>query len=454
MPSGAAGTPDSVIVIGAGIAGLTAARALQLSGVDVKVLEGRERLGGRLHTVDLGGSPLDLGASWIHEPAGNPLDRYRQLLGIEVVDADLGAIQATLTPFDLAAGRTLTPEETGSALTALLLLSEDPATQLALLDTLGPEASAQAGLDALVAQLGYTNEARRHAASVTNLLALAEAGHLDDVALAGWNDDLYNLYDGPGDTFPVGGMRTIVDATADGLDITVDTEVTTIEYSDTGVIVTARTGGGTDERHEASHVIVTASLGVLKAGSISFSPALPADKLDAIDALGWGAIEKVAARFDVAFWSDSSPAHGAAFGENPTEINLLLDHHAIANEPVLTSLQAPGLADQMSSLTDDQVFEAYLARLAAMFGDIPEPVAIVRSSWSTDPFSMGAYSHQSSANAESHRAAVAEPVAGRVLFAGEHTSHDRWGTVDGAMRTGIREAMRLLDEPDVPLVEI
>jgi monoamine oxidase len=140
-------------------------------------------------------------------------------------------------------------------------------------------------------------------------------------------------------------MRTIVDATAVGLDITLDTEVTTIEGSDSGVVATARTRGGAEERHEASHVIVTAPLGVLKAGSISFSPTLPADKLDAID---------------------------------------------------------------------DEVFEAYLARLAAMYGDI----------------------------------------AGRVLFAGKHTSYNRWGTVDGAMRSGIREAIRLLDEPDIPLVEI
>lgn len=453
IPGGAAGTPDSVIVIGAGIAGLTAARALHLSGVDVKVLEGRERLGGRIHTADLGGSPLDLGASWIHEPTGNPLDRYRQLLGIDVIDADLGTIQAVVTPFDLAAGRALTPEEAGSAFTALFLLSEDPATQLALLDALGPDASAQAGLDALVAQLGYSDEATRHAAAATNLLALGEAGRLDDVALTGWNDDLYTLYDGPGDTFPVGGMRTIIDATADGLDITLNTEVTTIEYSDSGVVVTTRTDSRIEERNEASHVIVTAPLGVLKAKSISFSPALPAGKLAAIDALGWDGIEKVAARFDEAFWSDSSPAHGAAFAENPTEINLLLDHHTIANEPILASLQAPGLANKMSALGDDQVFEAYLARLAAMFGDIPEPAAIVRSNWSTDPFSMGAYSHQSDSKAESHRAALAEPVAGRVLFAGEHTSYNRWGTVDGAMRSGIREAMRLLDEPDVPLVE-
>ncbi len=453
MPSGITGSPDSVIVIGAGIAGLSAARALHLSGVDVTVLEGRDRLGGRIHTVELGGSPLDLGASWIHEPDGNPLDRYRQLLGIDVFNVNLNDILNVATPFDIAAGRALTPEESTAAITVLWVLNGDPDTQRALLDSLGSNASVQDAFDAVVADFGYSDDARRQAAGVLNVLGLAEAGRLDDVALIGWADGTFSGYDGPGDTFPVGGMGTIIDATAEGLDITLNTEVTTVEYNETGVIVTSRTDDGAEERHEASHVIVTAPLGLLKAESIRFSPALPTSKLDAIDALGWGGIEKVAARFDEAFWSERSPAHAIAFGEDPVETNLLLDHYAIENEPTLTSLQAPGLAVEMAPLGDDQVFEAYLARLRVMFGEVPDPVAIARSNWITDPFSLGAYSHQSDDAAQSHRAAVAEPVAGRVLFAGEHTSDDRPGTVDGAMRSGIREAMRLLGEPDVPLVE-
>ncbi|MBI3217100.1 MAG: FAD-dependent oxidoreductase [Mycobacterium sp.] len=62
-----------VIVVGAGIAGLAAARCLQRAGIPYVVLEARDRIGGRLHTIDLAGVPVDLGGSWIHHPIGNPL---------------------------------------------------------------------------------------------------------------------------------------------------------------------------------------------------------------------------------------------------------------------------------------------------------------------------------------------------------------------------------------------
>ena len=68
-----AGPVERVIVIGAGLAGLTAANALTAAGVETVVVEARDRIGGRLHTVDVGGSPIDMGGSWIHTPIGNPL---------------------------------------------------------------------------------------------------------------------------------------------------------------------------------------------------------------------------------------------------------------------------------------------------------------------------------------------------------------------------------------------
>ena len=68
VPPRLAGDPERVIVVGAGWAGLTVANALRNAGVDHVVLEGRDRIGGRAHTVDLGGYPVDLGCSWIHQP--------------------------------------------------------------------------------------------------------------------------------------------------------------------------------------------------------------------------------------------------------------------------------------------------------------------------------------------------------------------------------------------------
>jgi len=69
---GVTGPVERVVVVGAGIAGLTVASALAHGGVECVVVEARDRIGGRLHTVDLAGSPVDLGGSWIHTPIGNP----------------------------------------------------------------------------------------------------------------------------------------------------------------------------------------------------------------------------------------------------------------------------------------------------------------------------------------------------------------------------------------------
>jgi phytoene dehydrogenase-like protein len=72
VPNGVTTPVERVIVIGAGIAGLATANALTQAGVDCVVLEARDRLGGRLHTVDLAGWAVDLGGSWIHMPQGQP----------------------------------------------------------------------------------------------------------------------------------------------------------------------------------------------------------------------------------------------------------------------------------------------------------------------------------------------------------------------------------------------
>jgi monoamine oxidase len=72
IPGEVVGPVERVVVVGAGIAGLTVANALAHGGVECVVVEARDRIGGRLHTVDLARSPVDLGGSWIHTPIGNP----------------------------------------------------------------------------------------------------------------------------------------------------------------------------------------------------------------------------------------------------------------------------------------------------------------------------------------------------------------------------------------------
>ncbi len=137
IPGGIVGRVERALVIGAGIAGLTVANALAHAAVDCVVLEARNRIGGRLYTGDVGGSPVDLGGSWIHHPEGNPIRRFAQLDGIECRP---GNPLPSLTAFDCATGLWLSPEDIDDSLTGV---QDGYNEALAALRTrLGPAASA------------------------------------------------------------------------------------------------------------------------------------------------------------------------------------------------------------------------------------------------------------------------------------------------------------------------
>src|SRR5690349_5205132 len=90
-----------VIVVGAGMAGISAARALGDAGIEAVVLEARDRIGGRLHTVELGGSRVDLGGSWVHTPIGNPMTDVAKRHGVALV---LGSFLESVVVWDPGAG--------------------------------------------------------------------------------------------------------------------------------------------------------------------------------------------------------------------------------------------------------------------------------------------------------------------------------------------------------------
>jgi hypothetical protein len=117
VPAGAAEPVERVVVVGAGIAGLTVANALAHAGVECVVVEARDRIGGRLHTVDLAGSPVDLGGSWIHTPVGNPMRAFAQ-------HADVSCRSANPLPelagFDCGEGRRLSAAEVEASLSMQL----------------------------------------------------------------------------------------------------------------------------------------------------------------------------------------------------------------------------------------------------------------------------------------------------------------------------------------------
>ena len=113
VPVEAAEPVERVVVIGAGIAGLTVANALTHAGVDCLVVEARDRIGGRLNTVDLAGSPVDLGGSWIHTPVGNPMRAFAEHVGVPCTSANP---LPELAAYDCAEGRRLSAAEVEASL--------------------------------------------------------------------------------------------------------------------------------------------------------------------------------------------------------------------------------------------------------------------------------------------------------------------------------------------------
>ena len=444
VPGGVTGAVERVVVVGAGIAGLTVANALGHGGVECVVLEARQRIGGRLHTVDLAGSTVDMGGSWIHHPVGNPMRAFAEQVGVACRDADP---QPELAGFDFAEGRRLSTSEVETELR--LLYEAFPAAVDRLRSELGPDASVAEGIDAFVASSGLAPTPARRARQGLRAVIEAESADLSERQSLRW---MWNETEYEGSYFgdvPDGGYRSLVDAMATGVDVRLGFDVAEVAVSPTGVRV--RSVDGTVEA--GSHVVVSVPLGVLKRGTPRFSPVLPPDRVAAIERLGFGRFEKVALRFDQPFWRAAGFPHVMLFPRDPDESTVwMIGQDAFGGGPTLICLIFHSAAGHVLGLTPDRAAQWVLDMLAeAMGAPCPAPTAVAVTSWANDPYSGGAYTHIPPGASPDDVDLLGEPISGRLLFAGEHTQSARMAYADGAMTSGIREAKRLLRQPTVQL---
>ncbi len=177
VPGGVAAPVARVLVVGVGIAGLTAANALTHAGVECVVLEARDRIGGRLHTVDVGGSPVDLGGSWIHMPDGNPMSAFARLAGVSCGSANP---VPEMAGFDCGEGRRLSAAETEDVLG--LYVEGFAESAEGLLAELGPDASVAEAIEAFVAASGRAPGPARRARQMLYGGMEAESADLAAVA--------------------------------------------------------------------------------------------------------------------------------------------------------------------------------------------------------------------------------------------------------------------------------
>jgi polyamine oxidase len=452
IPTGVKGDPERVLIIGAGWAGLTAANALRNAGVDCVVIEGRNRIGGRARTVDVGGSPVDLGCSWIHEPVGNPMSTFADQAGIGQLNADIEADAARFRFFDGFTGGNV---PTADAVETFARLLDFEQQEPDLSAQLGPGASARDGAELYLDQQGLTGDPRRRAEFLLRVV-LQQTDAIDWRKLNfDYTANYDPVYTGVGEgNFPAGGYRVLIAAMAGDTDVRLGQWVRRIEHRRDGVEVVAHDRKtGRRRTYRGSHAIVTLPLGVLQHGDVEFAPGLPAAKRRAIRAPWAGQFEKVALTYAEPFWEDDLKTHMLYLSDRvELEFPLWIDLQRIAGLPTLVAFCSGHFARDTYRLPNGRIIAEALAVLERMLGrPLPPPVASKVTAWEHDPFTRGAYTSIPVGATLDSCDELARPVGGRLLFAGEASSRARIGYADGALSTGIREAKRLLRMPSVQI---
>lgn len=407
-----------VAIIGAGAAGLAAARELSGAGKSVSLLEARPRAGGRIHTLHLDDLPLpiELGAEFVH-----------------------GDVESTFSIIDAA------------SLVACVLPDDHwwsrDGRRTRIADFWGTIDRVRARISSLRRDISFDEflRARRfpprvcelarmfvegyHASHAERISALTLASSDGEQEGANQQSRILDGYDAI-----VAWLRAGIDPSRAQLHFS--TVVTSIAWREGDVTITT-----SNETVRARAAIVTIPIGVWKAGDIRFDPAL-AEKDRALAKLEAGHVVKIAFHFRERFWDDINFLH-ARNRYMPTWWT-----YAPVRSPVLTGWAGGGAADALLAEGSDAIVDRALDAMSSAF-DVPRRTLDARlvstwtHDWQRDPFSRGAYSYAAVGGSGAH-AALAKPVAHTLFFAGEATSSDQTGTVAGAIDSGRRAAREVL----------
>jgi monoamine oxidase len=400
-----------VAIIGAGAAGLGAAHALKKAGVSFVMLEARDRVGGRGHTVMA--SPdvtFDLGCGWLHSADKNSFVGMAEQLGFE--------INKTLPPWRERAYGKAFPQDQRQQFIEALDAFYDRAYE-----------AAQGGRDAPASN--YLEPGNRWNPMIDAISTYVNGCELDQESILDMD-----AYEDTGINWRVRrGYGALMAAYGAPLPLALNCEVMLIDHSARRLRIETSQG-----RLIADKAVITVPTNLIAQEAIRFSPALPANS-EAAAGLPLGLADKVVLALADA---DALPKEGSLRGATMrTEMGTY--HLRPFGQPCIEGFFGGRYAQALEDAGDGAIAAASIDEIASFLGnDIRRKLTPLKESrWAHDPFARGSYSHALPGQAH-QRAVLAAPVDGRLFFAGEATSANFFSTAHGAHDSGERAAREVL----------
>jgi monoamine oxidase len=419
---------NQVLIIGAGIAGLIAARELAQHGVNVTLLEARDRIGGRIRTErDSDGAICETGAEFVH---GRPPE-----LMAEIHRAQLSCSETDRRAYHVRRGKlSAFGEQTNSTWRIFQAIENYRGPDLSFCDLLSKiDASVHAKQQALRYIEGF-NAAKADRISV---LALARQQRAED-AIAG--DTIRHILSGY-DSLP---QAVLAQIDRKRLDLRLSAAIKHVSWRPGEVIAHSA-----DERFVANAAIITIPLSCLQQKTIAFDPPLR-DLQEALAKLEMGHVVRLSLHFRKPFWKERAPGLGFLFDEDAHD-NGFSVYWTGPDErtAVITAWTSGRRAEGLLTCSAEELTTIAIDSLAAMFALEPKElrqqlISTHYYDWARDPYSLGAYSYVLVGGTEA-QSELAKPLENTLFFAGEHTTDNGFhATVHGAIATGLRAAREVL----------
>jgi len=412
-------TDKTVLVIGAGVSGLAAAKYLSSRNVTVNVIEAQSKVGGRLKTNRSLDIAFDEGASWIHGPDGNPITELISPSGVNTFPTNDNNVEV----YDI----------NGSVYDENVLDTSENAYNNILNSLAG-------SIDKSFEEVFYDNypqykNNRLWSYMLSAFLEFDTGGDISELSSLDYYDD--EEFSGD-DIIVTNGYDRIADYLAKGLNIELNKKVTGIDYSASKVLVST-----TDQEFSADYVIVTVPLGVLKNNVVNFTPSLSGNIQNSINNLKMGSVNKFLCVWDTPFW-DTNLQYIGYTPETMGKFNYFLNLNKFSESNALMTFAFGDYSKTTENMADNEVIDEIMNHLKSIYGSgIPEPTKFLRTKWVSNEYTFGSYSFATNGTRTSDFSVFEESMNNKLFFAGEHTSKDYRGTVHGAYNSGFRAAEQI-----------